>query len=222
MTTREGKALKFLSIADDYEGGVQEGDATPVLITGGGGGSGLGIGSVDAIIWQYDGGATPPTSAATLQSAANVATAVAVGHLCITSNGDIYKCTDASNQAALVWGLIATTATVNGEPNTLILRDGNGYVAPVTIFDASSISPAVEILTQNGDGITIEIGAAHQHFIKMSGALEFNSSGVAKFIGASAAANRNAQLTELFASIPTSAGASGTLWNDGGTIKIVP
>jgi hypothetical protein len=35
------------------------------------------------------------------------------------------------------------------------------------------------------------------------------------------AASRNAQLTELFASIPTVAGAVGTLWNDGGTIKIV-
>lgn len=41
------------------------------------------------------------------------------------------------------------------------------------------------------------------------------------FLGASAAANRNAQLKELFASIPTSDPAvAGELWRDGDTIKI--
>ena len=34
MTTREGKALNFISVPADYAGGVQEGDATPAYING--------------------------------------------------------------------------------------------------------------------------------------------------------------------------------------------
>jgi len=220
MTTREGKAQKFVSVPADYAGGIQEGDETPVRIVGGGG-AGLGIGEVDAIVWQYD-GVFPPTTATTLQATANVDTAVAVGHWCVTDNGDIYKCTDAANQAALVWGLISTSTSVTGYPNTIVLRDSSGYIREMFVFSPSGSVPAMGIFSAASSGINIELGSAIRNFIEFVGVGHFNSDGVHEFTGASAAANRNAQLTELFSSIPTSAGASGTLWNDGGTIKIVP
>ncbi|MCA9979358.1 MAG: hypothetical protein KDD89_00935 [Anaerolineales bacterium] len=241
MTTREGKALKFVSVSADYAGGIQEGDETPVRIIGGEGGGALGIGDVTPVVWQYSAGATPPTAATTLQSAANVSTAVAVGHLCITSNGDIYKCTDATNQAALVWGQIATelgtAATMNAttnydplDPSSIVRRAASGEITNTintldtgrvaTLWNTGAGIALLMISTTGAGGQSRTINGNYHHLFHDQSAIG-STNGALVFLGASAATNRNAQLIELFASIPTSDPAvAGQPWLDGTTVKI--
>lgn len=62
-------------------------------------------------------------------------------------------------------------------------------------------------------------GTNHHEFGEVSAIRR--DTGALAFLGASAAANRNAQLVELFQSIPTSDPAvAGRLWLDGDTVKI--
>lgn len=176
----------------------------------------LAIGGGASLVWRYPTGATPPTTASALQTLAGVDTAVAAGHLCITINGDIYKCTNATNQAALVW------------LKALFLTEAGQVIGTTLEADATGTgADALVALTDSGTGGVIGSSAGTYNVLfgysspsRYSGIRRSN--GVLAFIGASAATNRNAQLAELFASIPPSPGASGTLWNDGGTIKKVP
>lgn len=176
----------------------------------------LAVGQGAQLVWRYAAGATPPVAATTLQTAEGVDTAVAVGHICITSTGDIFKCINASNQAALVWA------------QALFLTEYGQVISTTLESDATGTgADALVALTDSGTGGII--GSSSGTYNVLFGYSSPNrysgikrTDGTLVFIGASAAANRNAQLTELFASIPTSAGASGTLWNDGGTIKKVP
>lgn len=204
----------------------------------------LAIGGGASLVWRYPTGNTPPTTAAALQGLAGVDTAVAVGHLCITGNGDIYKCTDASNQAALVWVPIGLSISGAAAANTVVLRNPDGsiinnlsgesfaFITPIGVLGAATDNVGVygystdkigvvgQSTNDSGGRSSSTNGAYHHEFGNQSAIAR--ESGALTFLGASAAANRNAQLTQLFASIPTSAGASGTLWNDGGTIKKVP
>lgn len=179
------------------------------------------VGKGSQFIWEYAAGSTPPTTAATLQAEAEVATAVAVGDWCVTSTGDLYKCTNATNQAALVWVAIALAISSAGGANTVVARDENGYLGQTTIANLG-FGKALEVYADSGDGISVELGDAISDYIEFTGKGKIDKDGVLRFTGGSAATNRNAQLAELFTSIPTSAGASGTLWNDGGVIKKVP
>jgi hypothetical protein len=172
----------------------------------------LALGNGSARVWRYEAADVPPADAATLQAASGVADAVAAGHLCITSNGDIYKCTDAANQAALVW---VKALFLEADGGILLITSSVSQAA----FFANSGNHTVRIQNLSNDEMVVFGKETLGAFDPIA---QISANGVLEFLGAAAATNRNAQLTELFASIPTSAGASGTLWNDGGTIKKVP
>ena len=121
-------------------------------------------------------------------------------------------------------------ADVNATAGSVVRREAEGAIQNI-LLTTSSVSAfygknigggsGVEGISESGTGARSQSisGTYHHEFGTVSAVGRIT--GVLTFLGASAAANRNAQLTELFASIPTVAGAVGTLWNDGGTIKIV-
>ena len=194
----------------------------------------------NALIWTTS-ETTPPTTAVTLQDQHRDPRPIEVGHICITNSGDIYKCTDAANQAALVWGQIATelgtAATMNAttnydplDPSSIVRRAASGEITNTintldtgrvaTLWNTGAGIALLMISTTGAGGQSRTINGNYHHLFHDQSAIG-STNGALVFLGASAATNRNAQLKELFASIPTSdPGVAGQPWSDGGTIKI--
>lgn len=186
MTTREGKALRFVRVPVNYAEGIQEGDSTPVYI-------------------EPDGtSGIPPVDPAT---AGNLVVLLADGTLEDAGYG-------------VEQDSPATPSVVRRDNNRRISNYVNENYA---IEGGANDGYGVSGVSQTGSGMrsSSSSGLYHHEFGSPANSAILRTTGALTFLGASAAANRNAQLTQLFASIPTVAGAVGTLWNDGGTIKIV-
>ena len=151
MTTREGKALKFISVPADYAGGIQEGDETPVLITNAGGGAGGTIQNVNLSIQATDEGAVAGnargTSAVDLQTNKLLATQVASGTSSTVSGGTTNT---ASGNTSTVSG--GTTNVASGTSSTV-----GGGQANTASGNTSTVSGG-QSNTASGLGSTVDGG----------------------------------------------------------------
>jgi len=147
MTTREGKAQKFVSVPADYAGGIQEGDETPVLITNAGGGAGGTIQNANLSIQATDEGTVAGNArgatAVDLQTARVAATQVASGDYSAVVSG--YANSASGDESVAVGGSRngasgLSSAVIGGDSNTA--SGSNSAVIGGISNTASGISSA--------------------------------------------------------------------------------
>jgi hypothetical protein len=125
-------------------------------------------------------------------------------------------------------------ASVPGAPNTVVHRNANGSINNTGSFGGDRAGNFFNFdgvgLFVYGTGtselpasLVVEATVTDANFVLLGDRVRFDrATGMMKFIHSTqAAANRNAQLKELFQSLPTSdPTVAGELWNDSGTVKI--
>jgi hypothetical protein len=81
---------------------------------------------------------------------------VAVGHFCFTNNGNIYRCTNASNQAALVWEAMVSTTSLPRQTVRLTAVDTTAVSTDQVIVATSTATITLPAATGSGQTYRIK------------------------------------------------------------------